>query len=213
VEVTAGADEIRMTLGPWDVLAERALSAPEGTYRCDFTAVPLSPVVRVLRITKMDYDRARVAVLSAVAAGHSGADEEAPHRPREATVDGWLSARGTNLPPSPFSTLANAVLPPPPHRSRSAASGDPRARAVVGADAAAAAEPAPGVAVGGGGGAAGWHAAAAGTRPVPAGSMASPLARADSTTVAVAGGMGDWSPLPAAGSSVAPGTADGSEWR
>jgi hypothetical protein len=75
MEVRSGADCIRCTVGPWDVLAEGALTQPEGSYRADFTATPLSPVVRAVRISKMAYDSARLATLAcAVSGDHSSGD-------------------------------------------------------------------------------------------------------------------------------------------
>ena len=70
VEARAGSDGLRALLGPWDVLAEGALApAPTAAapgapvYAPDFSAAPApdTPVVRALRIRRIDYMRAQAA--------------------------------------------------------------------------------------------------------------------------------------------------------
>ena len=63
MELRAGNDAIVSEKGPWDVLAERALTAPRGSYAPDFSARPLTPLVRCLRITRADYDAAVLGTL------------------------------------------------------------------------------------------------------------------------------------------------------
>lgn len=69
VEVWSGADGLRCVFGPWDVLGEGALLRPEGAYAPDFTARPLAPVVRALRIDKMAFDACRLAGTAALIGG------------------------------------------------------------------------------------------------------------------------------------------------
>lgn len=188
VELRVGQDELRMNMGPWDVLGERALTAADG-YSPDFTVRPITDVVRCLRIAREDFDAARTGTLSfrihmtseqarlyeampgsfaAMANADDALNTELPdplrkntsmppagllaetsaarlsrgvsavtdgRRPtafsltgaayRQVSVDDWIAARSTTLPPQPFSQIADAALPPLPPAPRHAQSRPP----------------------------------------------------------------------------------------
>jgi metal transporter CNNM len=53
VNLVSGEDSIESVAGPWDILAPRALVA--AGYRPDFSALPRTPIARVLRISASDF--------------------------------------------------------------------------------------------------------------------------------------------------------------
>ena len=154
LEVLSGDDEIVSDAGAYACLAERALIAPE--YRADFSARITSPVVRLLRVPRADFQRVlrdplgeAVPPADVVAAAGAGALQErassapepaARHREHElelSTVDALASAPELVTPHRKASTdgeLTTGLLMryPTPVRRVGASSG--RTPHAVGAD-------------------------------------------------------------------------------
>lgn len=57
--LTVGVEALEASRGPWQVLGERCLTLADGAYRPDFSARPLTPLVRVLLLHAADFRAAR----------------------------------------------------------------------------------------------------------------------------------------------------------
>jgi hypothetical protein len=78
LDVVAGADAVRSVAGPWDLLAERALTENAGgrgaVFVADFSAKPRSPIARVLRVSRALFETLPALARDGGGSGSGGGD-------------------------------------------------------------------------------------------------------------------------------------------